>query len=103
MTSMAFPSLDITSFDEVVEKNNNMDFGSLSLTKSLNESSNKNLLNCFKIFDEEYPSLVKSFYSFSKKHSKKSLSLRSFKLKNTSLKNYDKTNSSDIKRYGYHR
>ena len=52
-TSTALPNIDLISFDQVVSSNINQDFGSISLTRSLNEDANPNFLNSFKIFDEK--------------------------------------------------
>ena len=47
-TSTVLPTIELISFDQVVSSNINKDFGSISLTKSLNEDVNPNFLNSFK-------------------------------------------------------
>lgn len=91
-TSTVLPTIDLISFDQVVSSNINKDFGSISLTKSLNEDVNPNFLNSFKIFDKVYPNLKKSIYSFARKHSKKQLPIQTVKKKKPSLVSGDKNN-----------
>lgn len=72
MSSSCHPlnSLDIISFDEIVSQNsNNNPLESFSI-KNNNDTQNKNLLDCFKIFDKEYANIVKSIYSYSRQISK---------------------------------
>ena len=105
MTSSCLPlnSLEIISFDEIVSKNsNNNSLENISFSNN-NDTQNKNLLDCFKIFDEEYANIVKSIYSFSRQISKHkscctpSLLTLDKKEKNKNEKNYrhEKVSSFD--------
>ena len=64
-TSSLPKDLDIISFDDVVSNNSDEP---ISLMKSSTEPPNKNLLDCFKIFNQEYSNIVSSIHSFSKQN-----------------------------------
>ena len=65
-TTSSLPNdLDIISFDDVVSNNSDEP---ISLMKSSTEPPHKNLLDCFKIFNQEYSNIVSSIHSFSKQN-----------------------------------
>ena len=66
-TSSLPKDLEIISFDDVVSNNTGID-EPITLIKSSTEPPNKNLLDCFKIFNQEYSNIVNSIHSFSKQN-----------------------------------
>ena len=100
VTSSSLPQdLDIVSFDEVVSSNTNTE-RQLSLFKNTTESPNKNLLDCFKLFNQEYPNLVNSIHSFSKQNSdvrtnKRAKTIEENKSDDSSPRSIDNSNISN--------
>lgn len=80
--------LDIQSFDEIVSNNSSKP---LSITKST-EIPNTNLLDSFKLFDEEYINIVKSIFSFTRKKTKQ----KSYKNIDKSIIELDNNSSNSV-------
>ena len=98
-TSSLPKDLDIISFDEVVSNNTGLD-EPITLLKSTTEPPNTNLLDCFKIFNQEYSNIVNSIHSFSKQNSdirtnKRAKTTEDNKSENSSPRSIDNSNLSN--------